>query len=145
VRNSNRGQPRVDATPVNTRFPPDELATPDAWIHQQQHAPSRPRAIRRLVELGLASVKPIGTRNAKNTSAASALAGKAIDRVDDTTATTEDRASRKRRLLKGRRNFEKCAGICPRARAKAMWVLFKTALVGAVLCAVVVLINGSWT
>ena len=50
------GRPRVDATPVNTRFPPAELAKLDAWIADQPDPkPSRPEAVRRLVELGLGS------------------------------------------------------------------------------------------
>jgi len=49
-----RGRPRVDATPVNTRFPPAELRALDAWIAgQPAPKPSRPEAVRRLVEQAL--------------------------------------------------------------------------------------------
>jgi len=49
-----RGRPRVDATPVNTRFPPTELRVLDAWIAgQPAPKPSRPEAVRRLVEQAL--------------------------------------------------------------------------------------------
>jgi hypothetical protein len=48
------GRPRVDATPVNTRFPPTELAKLDTWIaNQPDPKPSRPEAVRRLVELAI--------------------------------------------------------------------------------------------
>jgi len=48
------GRPRVDATPVNTRFPPDELRALDVWIAiQPSPKPSRPEAVRRLVEQAL--------------------------------------------------------------------------------------------
>jgi len=50
-----RGRPRVDATPVNTRFPPDELNALDAWIERQKDEISRPEAVRRLVERAIAS------------------------------------------------------------------------------------------
>jgi hypothetical protein len=44
----------VDATPVNTRFPPDELRALDEWIDRQADQPSRPEAVRRLVGRQLA-------------------------------------------------------------------------------------------
>jgi hypothetical protein len=49
-----RGRPKIGATPVNTRFPPDELKDLDAWIEAQgQLEPSRPEAVRRLVKMAL--------------------------------------------------------------------------------------------
>jgi hypothetical protein len=48
-----RGRPRIDATPVNTRFPPDELSELDAWISRQEEELSRPEAVRRLVKAAL--------------------------------------------------------------------------------------------
>ena len=50
-----QGRPRVDATPVIVRFPPSELNSLDKWIAQQPDHPSRPLAVRRLVEQGLGS------------------------------------------------------------------------------------------
>ena len=50
---SSRGRPRIDATPVNTRFPPDELSELDAWISRQDEELSRPEAVRRLVKAAL--------------------------------------------------------------------------------------------
>jgi hypothetical protein len=44
-----RGRPRVGATPVNTRFPPDELKALDDWIARQKEELSRPVAVRMLV------------------------------------------------------------------------------------------------
>ena len=49
-----RGRPRVDATPVMVRMPPAKLAAVDLWIREKPRPkPSRPEAIRHLVELGL--------------------------------------------------------------------------------------------
>lgn len=39
--------------PVTVRLQPDQLAEIDAWAAKQGDAPSRPEAIRRLVEKGL--------------------------------------------------------------------------------------------
>ena len=52
---SSRGRPRIDATPVNTRFPPDELSELDAWISRQDEELSRPEAVRRLVKAALST------------------------------------------------------------------------------------------
>lgn len=49
-----RGRPRVDATPVNVRMPPDELASLDAWIDAGGEQISRPEALRRLAMAALA-------------------------------------------------------------------------------------------
>jgi len=59
----------VDATPVNTRFPPLELSALDAWIcAHPEPKPSRPEAIRRLVEQALTSqAKKQGARRQPGT------------------------------------------------------------------------------
>jgi hypothetical protein len=50
-----RGRPKVDSEAVNVRFERVPLAALDAWIAAQPDPkPSRPEAIRRLVELALA-------------------------------------------------------------------------------------------
>jgi hypothetical protein len=54
IRKKTLGRPRIDAIPVLVRIPPDELAGIDGWIKgKPAPKPSRPEAIRRLVELGL--------------------------------------------------------------------------------------------
>lgn len=55
ARKSSRGRPRIDATPVNVRLPPEQLAPLDAWIAAQPDPkPSRPEAIRKLLDGALA-------------------------------------------------------------------------------------------
>lgn len=47
ARKSSRGRPRIDATPVNVRLPPEQLAPLDAWISDQPGPkPTRPEAVR---------------------------------------------------------------------------------------------------
>jgi hypothetical protein len=75
----------------------------DAWSARQSDEPGRSEAIRRLVELGLASAQRTGART--NNTKASELAGQEIDRLGDPTATDEERQLRKRRLLKGPKEF----------------------------------------
>jgi hypothetical protein len=53
IRKKKRGRPSVGAIPVLVRIPPAEMAPIDGWIADQANSPTRPEAIRRLVELGL--------------------------------------------------------------------------------------------
>ena len=76
----------------------------DAWSARQSDEPGRSEAIRRLVELGLASAQRAGARTNK-AAKASELAGQEIDRLSDPSATDEERQLRKRRLLKGPKEF----------------------------------------
>jgi hypothetical protein len=74
---------------------------------------TRSDAIRRLVELGLtARVKP--TR--RNATRAKELAAKVIDNLGDGAASANNRASRKRRLLKGPEEFREVRVDRPKAR-----------------------------
>ena len=43
------GRPRVDATPVNVRFPPDQLEALDRWIDAHPHNLNRQEAVRLIV------------------------------------------------------------------------------------------------
>lgn len=48
------GRPRTDAKPVLVRLPPKALSSLDTWIARQpEPRPSRPEAIRRLIEEAL--------------------------------------------------------------------------------------------
>jgi len=78
----------------------------DHWATQQEDQPGRSEAIRRLIEFGLVSWhKAAGRPSAKNAGKAKDLAAKTIDRLEDSVAPAEERASRKLRLLKGPEEF----------------------------------------
>jgi hypothetical protein len=82
-----------------------------AWAHNQDDKPDRSEAIRRLVEMALATsvAQPQrGATDAKRKSSrdrAKELASDAIDRLGDAGATTGARASRKGRLMEGPEEF----------------------------------------
>jgi hypothetical protein len=57
IRKKRIGRPPVNAVPVLVRIPPAEIEPINEWIARQKPAPSRPEAIRRLVELGLKAKK----------------------------------------------------------------------------------------
>lgn len=103
------------------RLAPAVLKTIDDWRGKQPDSPDRAEAIRRLVELGLATSSPARSRSPKLRSKAADMAGEAIDRHADRSATTEQQESRKRRLLKGPKEFRDLRRDHPKppSRAKA--------------------------
>jgi hypothetical protein len=111
------------APQIGLRLPPPELAAVDAWIKEQpKPKPSRPVAIRRLVELGLTiktRAAPTGpSRNALRASLAAELAAKAIDGIIDPSAPPEERAQRRHRLTKGPPEFREDRVDLPKAKGK---------------------------
>jgi hypothetical protein len=102
---------------IGVRCHKDFLAALDVWRAQQEGEVSRPDAIRRLAELALASTKPMRTLHQKAIAKASDIAGKQIDRMSDGYATDDERASRKRRLLKGPKEFRDIRSDLPMPKA----------------------------
>ena len=108
------GRPKTTGTGQAqiVRMHDNQIALIDAWIAKLGERISRPEAIRRLVEIGL-SVKTNGQLNDEGAKQpqemkkrARDLAGAAIDEMIDTTASPEDQAIRKRRLIKGPEEFQ---------------------------------------
>jgi hypothetical protein len=82
------------------------MASIEGWIKAQpKPKPSRPEAIRRLAQLGLAAAASARPHNPKTRAKAADMAGEAIDRHADQSASAAEQASRKRRLLKGPKEF----------------------------------------
>ena len=91
--------------PILVRLQPAQLAALDAWMGRQDVRLSRPEAIRRLLEQALAVAQPAKSRTQKARSEALGLASTQLDRLLDPSATDEERQRRKRRLLKGPKEF----------------------------------------
>jgi hypothetical protein len=88
------------------RWQAAELEPIDSWRRGQSELPSRTEAIRRLVELGLGSAPTAKPSSKKSVSKATALAAEQIDRLQrDKPVSGDERARRKRRLLKGPSEF----------------------------------------
>ena len=105
IRRKKRGAPATGkGTLIGVRLEPGALARVDRWAASQEDDPSRPEAIRRLVELGLAVAQPARVRTKKAAQAAE-MASQEIDRLGDPSATDEERQLRKRRLIKGPSEF----------------------------------------
>jgi hypothetical protein len=106
-----RGRPATGRFPMmGLRASPGTREKIERWAKSQPDAPSLSEAIRRLVELGLAGSRPESRRSPKAAAKASELAGRQIDKLADSSATDEERHSRKRRLLKGPAEFREMRG-----------------------------------
>jgi hypothetical protein len=98
-------RPAGESEPIMVRLRPVPLAALDAWIARQGDAPSRPEAIRRLVDIGLGAERPTKQRSPKAVSKAHQLASEQIDKLIKSSLTNEERQHRKRHLLKGPREL----------------------------------------
>ena len=84
----------------------------DAWALSQEHKPNRSEAIQLLVQTALDSARARPRRAATKSERKSSrnrakeLASDAIDRLGDTGATSDARASRKGKLMKGPEEFQ---------------------------------------
>ena len=112
------GRPKTTGlgTGIMVRGHEDFLRPLDAWIAKQKDQPSRPEAIRRLVELGLTiktTTKPVSNPSRKLR--AQELATKAIEKIIDPSAPPVERAERRRRLTKGPSEFREDRVDLPKA------------------------------
>jgi hypothetical protein len=90
---------------IGVRLQPPNLAALDAWIMDQPGSPSRPEAIRRLVEQALASKgapRPLSKEAARK---ASMMAAREIESLGDTSLPVVEQQQRKRRLIRGPKEF----------------------------------------
>jgi hypothetical protein len=118
VPKKSRGRPATGRDPVTAiRLSPDLRATVDAWADRQDDKPGRSEAIRRLVELGL-TVKTRTAPSERQRAALADLASKAIDSLMAGTPDNNEKASRKRRLIKGPEEFREDRVDLPKARKK---------------------------
>jgi len=121
VDNKNRrrgvGRPRVGAILIGVRVPPADVATLDTWIKTHTPGLSRPKAIRRLVELGLTVKTPVRPVSKPGRMLrAQELAAHAIEKMADPAAPPEERAQRRRQLTKGPSEFREDRVDLPKAK-----------------------------
>ena len=110
VNQNKRGRPATGRNPVSAvRLPLPLAADIDAWAARSS-VDSRSDAIRKLVEIGLAS-----TRSKRK---ASEMAGSEIDRMTDSSATDDEQQVRKARLLKGPKEFREIRRDHPQGKRK---------------------------
>jgi hypothetical protein len=96
-----RGRPATGITPmIGIRLSPDKRKAVEAWAKTALDKPSLSEAVRRLLELGLASAHRSAARM-KKAMEASEMAGQELDHLGDASANDEERQRRKGKLIKG--------------------------------------------
>jgi Arc/MetJ-type ribon-helix-helix transcriptional regulator len=116
VKPKKRGRPATGRDPfIGIRLPREMITQIDEWS-KRSGTETRSEAIRRLVELGLAGFQPTPRPSPKVASKASDLAGQQIDELGDPSATDEERQTRKRRLLRGPKEFRDIRGDLPKPK-----------------------------
>jgi hypothetical protein len=112
-----RGRPATGKDPhIAARMPTPLIAEVEAWAAANDT--TRSEAFRRLVELGL-TVKTKSVPSERQRAALADLASKAIDSLTVGTADSDEKASRKRRLIKGPEEFQQVRVDRPRPKGKA--------------------------
>ena len=100
-----RGRPRKDPTSIHVTLLPPSLAALDTWIAAQEPSPSRPEAVRRLLDRALVAEPSAPRARSKGAPTAAEMASHEINKLGDKSATDEERATRKRRLISGPKEF----------------------------------------
>lgn len=98
---------RKPTTNVLIGFNSDQLRMIDAWRRKQSDRPTRSAAIRRLLAQSLSASPAVQRTSTKAAVRASQMAGTEVDRLADTSASAQEQAKRKRRLLSGPQEFRK--------------------------------------
>jgi hypothetical protein len=104
---------------VGVRMPEDFQNLIRAWAAKQSDKPPLAAAIRRLVEIGLTvrtPAKPVSKPGRR--SRAQELATKAIEKIIDPAAPTDERDRRRRHLTKGPLEFREDRVDLPKAKGK---------------------------
>jgi hypothetical protein len=99
-----RKRSAATGTLVGVRLQDDEIKAIDSWARKQEPPVTRPYAIRQLVELGLA-MKTRSEFSERQRAALADLASKTIDSLTVGSSNNDEKASRKRRLIKGPEEF----------------------------------------
>jgi hypothetical protein len=102
-----RGRPATGQTPMMGFRATDQLRGAIVkWAEKQPDMPKLSEAVRRLVEIGLAKDDKTARKPArKGSTRAAELAGEVIDSRMAADATSDERETRKRRLVKGPSSF----------------------------------------
>ena len=113
-----RGRPATGRDPVTAiRLPEDLRVRVEAWAAKLGDTPSRSEAIRRLIEVGLASVRTAKPIDMKSVAKAAGLAGEMVDYISDHSLPADIREKRKRRLLTGPSEFREIRTDLPKTKA----------------------------
>jgi hypothetical protein len=113
-----RGRPKTTGRgeAVLLRLHPPLITALDRWAKRQEGSVSRPEAIRRLIEQGLAGTGLERTTSRGAAQKASDLAAAAIENLTDPSQPSEQKQKAKRRLIQGPEEFRDIRGDQPRRK-----------------------------
>jgi hypothetical protein len=112
-----RGPPATgQGIQIQVRIHPEKLAELDRWIATQADQPSRPEAIRRIVERTLARSSHPKAMNKQKAQKASELAGRTVEHLVDKSMPAEEKARRKRALIRGPKEFREIREDLPKPK-----------------------------
>jgi hypothetical protein len=77
----------------------------EAWAKRQDDKPTLSEAMRRLLELALVGSDPMKQTSPMSAAKAADMAGEQIDKMANLALPEDERRARKRRLIKGPREF----------------------------------------
>jgi hypothetical protein len=119
VTKKSRGRPKGQSRPetIPVRIPISTLAAVEKWIARQPKPPSRPEAIKRLLEHALRSPPNKGPANKRKAQKASDLADRAAERLVDKSIPPEEQQHRKRALIKGPKEFRDIREDLPKTKS----------------------------
>jgi hypothetical protein len=102
-KNKRRGSAAAGTGEVlGVRMHPPQFVALDSWIAQQPDRPSRPEAVRRLLDFALAQLTDPNKQAAQK---ASEIAAGTADRLVDKSVPAEEQERRKQALIKGPKEF----------------------------------------
>jgi hypothetical protein len=112
-----RGRPATGKDPmVGLRVSPSLRRSIEAWGAEQPDKPTLSESIRRMIEIAFAGTQSAKHTNPKAAAQASDLAAHQIDKLANPAMPEEERRARKRRLLKGPREFRDLRGGQPKPK-----------------------------
>jgi len=114
-----RGRPKTTGRGqlIGIRLQKPLLTALNAWIADQESAPSRPEAIRRLLEQALTTrgAAPLPSKEAARK--ASKLAARELEKLDSPSLPEPDLQQRKRALIRGPKEFRDIRADLPKPKS----------------------------
>jgi hypothetical protein len=113
-----RGRKRTTGPgePILLRLHPPLLTDLDEWIGGEKDHPTRPEAIRRLLERALAGKAAVRPPNKETAHKASKMGVRELEPLGDKTLPPEEHDRRKRALIRGPKEFRGIRGDQPKMK-----------------------------
>jgi hypothetical protein len=114
-----RGRPKTTGKGelIGVRLQSSQLSALDRWIARQESAPTRPEAIRQLMDFALSGSESDRPTSKAMAEKAAELANQAIETATGKSQSAEEQQTRKRTLIRGPREFRDIRRDQPRRKS----------------------------